>query len=793
MQRKHPLAKCEECPLAKAPCALSSGPADAKIAIVSRSPGYHESMSGRPFSGMSGKVLDHLLDEQGVKRNEVLATNVVLCHTDKPTKDAIAACSERLRSELQNRDTIIAAGSEAIAVLIGSESVTSARGRIHRTKDGTRVIATSNPAIVLRDDSTFPSLQRDFKLAINPLPIPKLPQVRWTNEIDEGKRWIRDIAGRNFPRLSCDIETRGLAHDAPVVSFGLSATGDRGIAFGERVCADEDWFQNYLKPLLERDLCIYIWHNGKFDVRNLRHKGINARVDEDSMLLSYALDERSDEEQVHKLENLLKWEFGWPDYDPPKVRYFKTNSDKRTSLGNWAVDVPNELYPYNALDCAGALQLLDRLEPRAKEDNVYDLYRERLIPHSDDFVKMELNGFGYDINKAGDMLEDEVRPKLDSWRKEMQVLLGNDEYNPNSSVQNSGLVYDTWSVKHGIRRYGKERSVDKPVYIELAAGRFTLPDGSSVDRATVQEWASLLANFKGLDKQRGTYFEGLILRALEGNGRIYTDLKLSGTVTGRPSSSRPNLLNITRPKAGLPNIRSLFVADDGCVIFNADYSQAELRTIAQLSGDAGLSRAYQKGLDIHSISAERFYGPNFTYEQRSRAKNMNFGVPYGQSADTFQEKHDIPKAEAQKFIEWWKTEFATVWEWRDDVNRILHRDGEVVTPFGRKRRFYLLTPQNQGAAHREAVNFLPQSISNDFTFSAVHKLTGELDPSHATLNLTVYDSIVGNVKEDHIKEVCTVVKQVMEAMPHQDLQWNFPFKAEVSIGPSWGDQKELVF
>ena len=725
-----------------------------------------------------------------------MATNVVLCHTDKPTKEAIDACSPRLLSELQYADTIIAAGSEAIATLIGKGSVSSSRGFVHKGRNNSgrvqRVIATSNPAIVLRDDSTFPSLQRDFRLAINPLPVPKLPQVRWTNDIDEAKRWISDIASANFRRLSCDIETRGLAHDAPIVSFGLSATGDKAIAFGERVCADEDWFTNFLQPLLISESCTYIWHNGKFDVRNLRHKGIEARVDEDSMLLSYALDERSDEEQVHKLENLLKWEFGWPDYDLPKVHYFKINSDKKDADGKYVHDVPTELYPYNALDCAGALQLFDKLSPRAVEDGVWDLYRNRLIPHNDDFIKMELNGFGYDINKAGDMLEDEVRPKLNEWRKEMQVLLDDGNYNPNSSKQNSGLVYDTWSIKHGIHRYGKERSVDKPVYIELAAGRFTLPNGSSVDRAVVQEWATLLADFKALDKQRGTYFEGLILRALEGDGRIYTDLKLSGTVTGRPSSSRPNLLNITRPKAGLPNIRSLFKADDGCVVFNADYSQAELRTIAYLSGDNGLKRAYEQGLDIHGISAERFYGVDFTYEQRSRAKNMNFGVPYGQSADTFQEKHDIPKAEAEKFIKWWQTEFATVWEWRDEVNVTLHSDGEIVTPYGRKRRFYLLTPQNQGAAHREAVNFLPQSIANDFTLSAVHILTEQLDPRKATLNLTVYDSIVGNVRTDHIKEVCTIIKQVMEAMPHQDLGWNFPFEAEVSIGPSWGDQEELV-
>jgi DNA polymerase I len=789
VKRKHPLARCEECPLARESCAPSDGPVDAKIMVVSRSPGYHESMTGRPFSGMSGKVLDYLLKEQGVDRSEVFATNVVLCHTDKPPKEAIEACAPRLQSELDGRNTIIAAGSEAVAAIIGRGTVNSNRGYIHRGADSARIIATTNPAVVLRDDSTFPSLQRDFQLALNPLPTPQLPQVRWTNDVVEAKQWIRDILSRTFGRLACDIETRGLDADAPIVSFGLSATGDRAVAFGESVCADEDWFNNYLRPLLESDACIYVWHNGKFDVRNLRRKGINARVDEDTMLLSYVLDERSDEEQVHKLENLLKWEFGWPDYDPPIVRTFKANAEKKDKSGNYKVSVPDALYSYNALDCAGTAQLLPVLKERALADGVYKLYKERLIPLSEDFTRMEANGLRYHVSRAGDMLEDEVRPQLNELRWQLQAKVGDGNYNPNSPLQNARLVYDTWRVSHGIERRGKERSVDKPVYIELAAGRFRIPDNNADKITFIKEWASLLKDFKALEKQRGTYFESLILKALAGDGRVYTDLKLHGTVSGRPSSANPNLLNITRTKAGLPNIRSLFIADEGCVIFNADYSQAELRTIAVLSGDSSLVRAYEQGIDVHSISAERFYGANFTKEQRSRAKNMNFGVPYGQSAQTFQEKHDIPEVEAAKFIEWWKTEFSTVWEWRDEIRKELHSTGCIVSPYGRKRRFYLLTPQNKDAAHREAVNFLPQSIANDFTFSAVHILVRELNPTDARISLTVYDSIVGNVKEDKVSEVSTIIKQVMESVPFDDLGWKLPYKVDIAVGPSWGEVK----
>jgi DNA polymerase-1 len=751
-------------------------------------------MTGKPFTGMSGKVLDYLLRENGVDRNDAFLTNVVLCHTDSPPKEAIEACAPRLRAELDGRDTIIAAGAEAVATIIGRGNVASNRGYVHKATNGARIIATTNPAIVLRDDSTFPSLQRDFRQALRPLPIPRLPQVRWTNDIVQAREWMGTILEQDVRFASCDIETRGLDHDAPLVSFGISSTGDRAVAFGERPCSDEDWITNYLRPFLERDECVFLWHNGKFDVRNLRHKGINARVDEDTLLLSYALDERSDEEQVHKLENLLKWEFGWPDYDPPEVRYFKANADKKDKDGNYVVPVPKSLYTYNGLDCAGTAQLLPVLKERAIADDVYQLYRNRLIPFSEDFTRMELQGMQYNVNRAADMRDEEVIPRLNELRAQMQWKVGDGAYNPNSSVQNAKLVYDNWKLTHGIDRRGKERSVDKPVYTELAAGRFSIAgqrDDKEALRELIVEWARLLKEFKALEKQRGTYFEGLILAAIKRSGRIYTDLKLHGTVTGRPSSARPNLLNITRPKASLPNIRSLFVADAGCVIYNADYSQAELRCIAYLSGDEGLISAYRKGLDIHSISAERFYGPNFSKEQRSRAKNMNFGVPYGQSAATFQEKHDIPESEAEKFIEWWKTEFSTVWEWRKDIRTTLHRDGCVVTPYGRKRRFYLLTPQNKDAAHREAVNFLPQSIANDFTLSALHILMREVNPAHATFNLTVYDAIVGNVGEDVVSDVAPVIKEVMESVPKTDLGWDFPFEAEVSVGPSWGEVKEL--
>jgi len=141
LERKHPLALCELCELKDKPCALTTGPANAKIAVVSRSPGYNEALAGKAFTGPSGKVLNHLLELQGVSRDDVLATNVVLCQTDEVSENAASCCSARLESDVQRAETVIAAGSEAARALLGAAaSVSSDRGypHIRQLPDGSR-------------------------------------------------------------------------------------------------------------------------------------------------------------------------------------------------------------------------------------------------------------------------------------------------------------------------------------------------------------------------------------------------------------------------------------------------------------------------------------------------------------------------------------------------------------------------------------------------------------------------------------------------------------------------------
>lgn len=809
---KAPYAICTKCPLKDKPVALTTGPKDAEIAIVSRSPGHYEAQEGKSFAGPSGKVLDHLLEIHGKSRADVLATNVVLCQSDGTEAGfglAIECCRPRLEAELAEAKTVIACGREAAQVIQGESNIGQNRGYVHY-RDKQRVIITNNPAVVLRDDATFPELVRDFRLAIAPLPIPTAPQVRWIENVDEAIQIAKEMQELITPGtlVAVDIETRGvngqsgLAHTAEPVCCGFSIRPERAIVFGEGPCGDESFRNTYLRGLLERDDVRYLWHNGKFDIKALRDKGIQARVDEDTMLISWCLDERPGDPESgaggHSLEWLLKDELGWDKYEPASVKHFK-------KTGNFLFYGENEhqqrkaredLYRYNGLDTAGSLGLFEVLSVRAKNDNVWDKpYKWYLIRLSEALTRMELEGNIFDAEEACNILEADVWPKLAEEKRVMRKLSGKPELNPNSHQQVGNLLYDEWGLKHTlmrpkIERQGK-RSVDQHVREEILLDRHKM-DSSVIDSDTFKSFVQELDFFKELDKQRGTYLEGLVLKRFP-NGRIYTNFKIHGTESGRTSSDNPNMQNVTRPKAGLPNIRSAFAPDEGCVFVSGDLSQAELRTIAYLSGDTNLRAIYlDTSRSLHKEVAKQFYGENYTYEQYVRAKNINFGVAYWQSAFSFAQLYKMPQSEAQKFIDFWWDRFPQVWEWTKSMEAQVFDKGEIQSPFGHKRRFYVIPADQSARLHvaKQGINFLPQNIAGNITLWALCDFCEKVDWRIAQPRITVHDNIVVNCKESECDATAALLKDCMERAVHESIGWDFPFLADITYGPNWGQLQD---
>lgn len=363
----HPLADCETCPLFGKKYAQSELPKlPMKAAVVSRSPAYHDVTANRPFSGPSGQVLNHLLERNGVKREEVLVTNVVLCTPDggKVPPAAIKSCSRRLAAELEGCKLVIAAGSEAVNSLIGRGSVDKYRGyRISDDENDRTYVATNNPALVLRDDSSFPNLVRDFKRAFNPLPPPVLPEIEVIEDASAARKYLVSLKDGFNGDIVADVESRGgLTKRATLISVQFSTDSERAVVLGERdgIFDDAIFVHDYLRPLFVSTRHSFVWHNGQYDVKILQHTyDIPARIDQDTILLSHALDERPG---THGLEYLLMEHFGWPHYEDDEI-----NQIKKTGI----VTDYDKFYEYAGRDAAGGKQLFDYLKPLAQEETVW--------------------------------------------------------------------------------------------------------------------------------------------------------------------------------------------------------------------------------------------------------------------------------------------------------------------------------------------------------------------------------------------------------------------------------------
>jgi DNA polymerase-1 len=733
------------------------------------------------------------LKENGVDRREVLTTNVVLCYTDNPSREAIAACKPRLESELQHADTIILCGSEASKAIAGVR-VTQGRGYSHEYR-GARAIVTNNPAAALRDDSTFPNLVKDFRRAINPKEPEQFPTVRWTDDVTEALSWIAAL--RVIESCAVDIESTGLEHNAELVSIGFGRS-DKALVLGHGTLRDTS-VKRELGRLLSSTHHNFVYHNGKFDVKVLRTNGIGARIDEDSLLLSYVLDERPGS---HDLDYLTADNLGWPDYTPAVVREGK----KR---GHW-IGSEEELkakyemtwdeykvimYEYNGRDASGTYALYQKLAAQAQDDGkILDPYYRLLIPASNALADVEAYGVAFDASGAGDILRNEVLPELDYLNREAARISGR-EINLNSPKQLSEFYYDHLGLEHTLDRRGKERSTDAAVRAEIIDGRamFGYENPAKLHGTSEQlglfddvgySFTSVYDRFKKVDKIRSTYLEALIRQASK-DGRIHATFNLHGTETGRLSGSKPNLQNQPRPTSGerLPNIRSLYRASPGYTLIQADYSQAELRMAAVLSGDEHLSNIYYTGRDFHSETCTNFYGPDFTKEQRVTAKTINFRILYGGEAYGFSQQLHIPVAEAQEYIDWWWRQFPDVKRFVRKSHRKILQEGVLESATGRKRRFHLITDENKHHTLKEGVNFLISSPASDLCLFSLIKMH---DVPFIKVLLTVHDSILFETKTDQVKEAVPIIKNTMEWAAHALLGIDFPFKVDIATGERWG-------
>jgi len=537
--------------------------------------------------------------------------------------------------------------------------------------------------------------------------------------------------------------------------------------FGGSPGSDAPRVLEALRPLLEDPTRPKVGQNAKYDMLVLRRAGVRpSGLAHDTMVCSFLVDPR---ERTHNLDDLA-------------LRHLRLRKIPTTDLigkGKGQVTMDrvsvDRVAEYACEDADATLRLLRVLEPRLAEAGVERLYREVEMPLLPVLADMEERGIRVDAAALERMAAD-LEAREQALAAEIRSLAG-EEFNVNSTQQLGAILYERMKVQ------GKARA------------RRT-KTGWRTDVETLEEFAEhpivrKVLEYRSCAKLRSTYLEPLPRLVNPRTGRLHTSFSQIGAVTGRLSSSDPNLQNIpVRTEDGKAIRRAFVPGEEGWRLVSADYSQIELRVLAHLAEDPGFLEAFRSGEDIHRATAARIFGvlpAEVTPELRGRAKAINFGVIYGMGEQRLARETGITPKEAREFIEAYFRTYPRVRAFHEE--RIQHalREGWVETLFGRRRwiRDELLSPMGGVAANarNNAINTPVQGTAADIVKKAMVAVHARLRTSglDAHLLLQVHDELVLECPAGRVEALRALLKEEMEGV----VSLRVPLVVEVGAGENW--------
>ncbi len=422
-----------------------------------------------------------------------------------------------------------------------------------------------------------------------------------------------------------------------------------------------------------------------------------------------------------------------------------------------------------------AAELAPVLERALEETGSQEVFWRIEMPLIPVLVRMEEAGVGVDTAVLS-RLASEAAETVERLRREICELAGF-EFNPDSPKQLAEALFEK---------------------LQLPAGKRT-KTGYSTDASVLQALApsypiaAKIIEYREVTKLKSTYIDALP-RLVGADGRLHTTFNQTVAATGRLSSSNPNLQNIpVRSELG-QRIRAAFVpARQGDLMVSADYSQIELRVLAHLSGDEGLIEAFTSGRDFHAATASRVFGVDpdaVTPEMRRRAKAVNFGIVYGQSAHGLSESLGISRAEAQEMIDRYFAAYPGVRGYLDRLVADAHATGYAVTMFGRRRPIPELKSSNfnlRSFGERTAMNHPMQGTAADIMKLAMIEVDRRLreEGFAATLVLQVHDELVFEAPEGEVERLAAMVREAMTGV----VELAVPLEVSVAWGPDWASAK----
>jgi DNA polymerase-1 len=524
-----------------------------------------------------------------------------------------------------------------------------------------------------------------------------------------------------------------------------------------------------IKALLEDESILKIAQNMKFDWLIFKQRGIEVAGYDDTMLISYVLDAGKG---GHGMDDLAK---RWLNHDTIHYHHVAGSGKGQVTFDCVPIDKASE---YAAEDADVTLRLWYALKPRLAAERVTNVYEalERQMPTV--LARMERRGISIDrqvlSRLSGEFAQEQARLE-----DEIKTLAG-EPINPGSPKQIGDILFGKLGLPGGTK---------------TKTGQWSTGARTLEDLAEQHELPRKILDWRQVSKLRSTYTEALPNYVNPTTHRVHTSYALAATSTGRLSSSEPNLQNIPIRTEDGRKIRKAFVASPGMKLVSADYSQIELRLLAEIADVPNLRKAFQDKVDIHAMTASEMFGvpvKDMPPEVRRRAKAINFGIIYGISAFGLANQLGIEREEAGAYIKKYFERFPGIRAYMDETRDYCREHGYVLTLFGRKCHYPDIknaNPSIRAFNERAAINARLQGSAADIIRRAMMRIEPELEEAKlkAQMLLQVHDELIFEVPEDEVKDTIAIVKDVMESAPHPAVSLHVPLQVDARAADNWDE------
>lgn len=841
-------------------CLWGEGNKRSPIMFVGESPSSEDLEQARPFVGAAGQLFTKSLRKIGYTRKDIYITNAVKCRppqNKKPSKSQRQSCLPYLHSEIKkvNPKVIVALGATAFEALTGLTGIEKALGKFIEIKGNYQVYPIYHPAYILRypekQDMFEQELEKVLSFAFEDKEVVKVKKnYHVVDSYEKFTKWKSFLLQKKH--LSIDSETTSVNfEEAKVLCISFSWEGHHAVT------VPWNWKDSKTEKLVRKGLIEIlhsssqkIYQNGKYDIKVFsRISGIDLSkllqtYYHDTLLAHHLINENSSHD-LGTLAWLYTKDGGYDSkLEEHKDEVRKELGIKKEDLHYGMLDT-SILYKYANGDADVTFQLFKIFDKELSTENLSQFFYKIVMPLSKVLLTMELNGIQIDVDYLSDLIKQVEKKKqelysefLDSKevRKASKLLVQSASFSLEERYEGllkSNKMSKKEYVSYHLNKLNTSFNPNSSKHLQLLFFdiiglepiEYTPTHAPKLDAASLQKFASecdlakILLTYRNVEKFLNTFLQG-VQKRISKDGRVRTTYLQFGTVTGRLSSTDPNMQNIPKPKEGSSlefnyvthsQVRRMFIASPGYTLVEADYSQAEFRIWAEYSRDENLLTDIRKGVDIHrKVAAACFDIPQkeVTSYQRSVAKTVVFGLMYGRGVGSLSAQLNISVEQAQSIIDFFFENYGQAKQWLYEKRKEAIRYGYSENLFGRRRHLPLLKDH---LSHKDinsiedeelkkklfenlrfSVNAPIQSGAADMVGVALIRLHKRIlkDKLPAKLLLQIHDAIVSEVRDDYIRQYCKILR---EEMLRPIGAMVTPMNCEIEIGKDWSNMESYVF